>query len=94
MLGFICAVIAGFGAKYVQDPLVRPLARALHGKIAIEESEFPLVGFILTMLLAGIAANLMQSGSAFWMILGGALGYFAIRIVGAAKAVIDGRGAA
>lgn len=89
MLGFICAVIAGFAAPYVEEPLVQPLARALRGKIDIEPSETRLVGFILTMLIAGIAAELLNSGSAFWVILGGALGYFALRIVAAVKALID-----
>ena len=89
MLGFICAVIAGFGAHYVDEPLVRPLTRALQGKIDIEPSETRLVGFILTMLIAGVAAELLDSGSAFWIILGGSLGYFALRIVAAVKAVID-----
>ena len=89
MLGFICAVIAGFGAQYVDEPLVRPLVRALQGKIDIEPAETRLVGFILTMLLAGIAAEVLRSGTAFWMILGGALGYFALRIVAAVKGLID-----
>ena len=89
MLGFICAVIAGFSAHYIDEPLVRPLVRALQGKIDVEAGEVRLVAFIITMLLAGVAAELLDSGSAFWMILGGALGYFAIRIVAAVKAWID-----
>lgn len=89
MLGFICSVIAGFSAQYLEEPLVRPLVRALQGKIAIEAGETRLVAFIAAMLIAGVAAELLHSGSAFWIILGGALGYFAIRIVAAVKAVID-----
>lgn len=89
MLGFICAVIAGFAAHYVEEPLVRPLARALQGKIDIEPAETRLVGFIITMLIAGVVAELLRNGSAFWVILGGALGYFALRIIAAVKSLVD-----
>ena len=71
MLGIICAVIAGFAAKYVEEPLARPLATALRGKIDIEPGEMRLVSFILVMLIAGIAAELLHSGSAFWIMVGG-----------------------
>ena len=40
---------------------------------------------------AGVIASLLDSGSAFWMILGGALGYFATRLVAAARAAMDAR---
>lgn len=93
MLGFICAVIAGFAAKYADDPLTRPLVRAAQGKIEIEPGEVRLVSFIIAMLVAGIAAELLRSGSTFWLIVGGALGYFAMRLVNLVKTAIDGRGA-
>jgi hypothetical protein len=92
MLGFICAVIAGFGAKYLDEPLTQPLIRAVQGKIDIEPAEVRVVSFIAAMLIAGIAAELLHSGSMFWLILGGALGYFALRLVSAVKGMIDARG--
>ena len=92
MLGFICAVIAGFAAKYADEPLTRPLVRAAQGKVEIEPGEVRLVSFIIAMLLAGIAAELLDSGSMFWLILGGALGYFALRLVNAVKAMLEARG--
>lgn len=92
MLGFICAVIAGFAAKYADEPLTRPLVRAAQGKVEIEPGEVRLVSFIIAMLLAGIAAELLHSGSMFWLILGGALGYFALRLVNAVKVMLEARG--
>jgi len=50
-----------------------------------------LLSFILVMLIAGIVAELLDSGSAFWIILGGALGYFALRLVAAAQAFLEQR---
>jgi hypothetical protein len=93
MLGFIIAVVAGFLAKYADEPLVRPLVGLLHGKIEIEPGETRLIGFMIVMLLAGVGAELLHSGSTFWLILGGVLGYFATRLLAAVKSAIDGRGA-
>jgi hypothetical protein len=94
MLGFVCAVVAGFAAKYIDEPLTQPLLRAVQGKIEVEAGELRLVSFILAMLIAGVVAELLHSGSTFWLILGGALGYFATRLVAMVKAAIDGRGSA
>ena len=49
------------------------------------------LAFIVAMLAAGVIGSLLDSGSAFWMILGGALGYFATRLVAAARAAMDAR---
>ena len=93
MLGFIVAVVAGFLARYVEVPVVQPLVRALEGRIAIEPGEVRLLCFMVVMLLAGIAAELLHSGSTFWLILGGIIGYFATRLVDAARTAIDSRNA-
>lgn len=91
MLGFIIAVIAGFAAKYIEDPVALPLVRALQGKIDIEAGEVRLLAFMITMLVAAIAADLLGSGGSVWLISGGVLGYFALRIVALIKSAIDGR---
>ena len=91
MLGFIIAVVAGFLTKYAEEPLARPLVRLLQGKIEIEPGETRLIAFMIVMLLAGVGADLLDSGSAFWLMLGGVLGYFATRVLTAIKSAIDGR---
>jgi len=91
MLGFIIAVVAGFLTPYAEAPLARPLARALEGRISLEPAEVRLIAFMLVMLLAGVAATLLASGSVFWVIFGGILGYFVIRIVTLLRDQIDKR---
>ena len=91
MFGFIVAVIAGFLTPYAEAPLARPLAKAMGSQIALEPGEVRLLSFIIVMLLAGVASELLHSGSSFWVILGGALGYFLLRIVAMIKGAIDGR---
>jgi len=91
MLGFIVAAIAGFVTPQLEAPVARPAARFLEKHITLEASETRLIAFIVAMLAAGVVANLLGSGSVFWMILGGALGYFATRLVAAARAAMDAR---
>jgi hypothetical protein len=91
MLGFVIAVIAGFLTPYAEAPIARPLAGALERWITLEPGELRLVAFALMLLAAGLVSALLNSGSAFWLILGGTLGYFAMRIVAAVREVIDNR---
>lgn len=91
MLGFIAAVVAGFATPYLQDSAARPLAEALRPAIALDPGELRLVAFMLAMLLAGVAASLLGSGTPFWVMAGGVLGYFGPRLVAAAKDGMDGR---
>ncbi|MCO4846386.1 MAG: hypothetical protein KC448_00235 [Yoonia sp.] len=91
MLGFIVAAIAGFATPQLEAPIARPLARFAEKYITLEASETRLIAFIVAMLAAGVIGSLLDSGSAFWMILGGALGYFATRLVAAARAAMDAR---
>ena len=91
MLGFILGVVAGWLAPVAEEPLARPLARALAPRITVAESEMRAVAFIIVMLLAGLLAEAVDSESAFWVILGGAIGFFGTRIVTALRAVIDGK---
>lgn len=91
MWGFIVAVVAGLLTTAAEEPLARPAARALARVVQVEPGEMRLFAFVLVMLIAGIAAELLDSGSAFWVILGGALGYFGTRIAQFVKAQVDGR---
>lgn len=91
MLGFITAIIAGFLTPYAETPLAKPVAALLGGRLRLEPGELRVLAFILVMLLAGIASNLLNSGSTFWVILGGGLGYFGTRLVAAAQDMMDKR---
>ncbi|MEO0931149.1 MAG: hypothetical protein AAFY14_10960 [Pseudomonadota bacterium] len=94
MLGFIIAVAAGFFTPLIGGPLVDPLVKALGNHITIEADERPLVAFMLALLIAGTASAVLASGTPFWIILGGILGYFGSRIFDAAKKVMAERNAA
>lgn len=85
MFSFILALAAGYLAPQAEGPLARPVMAALKGWIRIKEEEVGLLSFILVMLLAGIGAELLDSGSTFWVILGGALGYFGPRLIEAGR---------
>lgn len=91
MLAFLIALLAGFLTPHAEAPLARPLAALMGDKLTLEPGETRVLSFILVMLLAGIAAELLDSGSTFWVILGGGLGYFALRLVAAAQTVLDQR---
>ena len=91
MLGFVTALIAGFVTPHIEVPLIRPLVRRIAPHLRIEEAEVRRVSFALRMLIAGLIAALLDSGTAFWVILGGVIGYFALRLVEAARQLLDQR---
>ena len=93
MLGFLIAAAAGYLTPQITDSLADPVIKAVGGFITVEPAEKRLVGFMLAMLAAGIAAVLLHSGTPFWIILGGVLGYFGRRIVAAAQKLINDRSA-
>jgi hypothetical protein len=91
MWGFIIAVIAGFATPYVETPLAVPLARLTEKFVRVDQAELRMVAFAIVMLIAGVAAELLHSGSAFWVILGGVIGVFAARIVASLKEIVENR---
>lgn len=93
MLGFLIAAAAGYLTPQIADSLADPVIKAVARHITIEPGERRLVGFMLAMLAAGTAAVLLHSGTPFWVILGGVLGYFGTRIVAAVQKLINDRGA-
>lgn len=91
MLGFIVAVVAGFLTPQLEGPVVNPLVKALEGHIKVEPTEARLMAFMVAMIVAAIVAALISSGTAFWIVLGGVLGYFGTRIVEVVKKQVDAR---
>lgn len=89
MFGFLLAIGAGFVTPQLDKPVAEPLLKAVSGWIDTTEVEVRLVAFMIAMLAAGVASNLLNSGATFWVILGGVLGYFLTRIIAAAKTAID-----
>ncbi len=91
MFGFIVALAAGFITPTVEEPLAKPLARAMAPHIVVEPGEMRVLAFMLMMIAAGIVASVFGTGSALGLAVGGALGYFAARIVDAIRKAMDGR---
>lgn len=91
MLGFIIAAIAGFLTPQLEGPVGAPIVKAMEGHIPVDPVEKRLIAFMIAMLIAGIAAALLNSGTPFWVILGGILGYFGTRLFEAGKKAVDER---
>ena len=91
MLGFIIAAVAGFLAPQLEGPVANPIVKAMQDHIKVEPAETRLIAFMVAMLVAGIAAALLNSGTPFWIILGGVLGYFGTRLFEAGKKAMDAR---
>lgn len=91
MLGFLAAIVAGFVTPQLDSPVAGPLARILGKYMTIEAAETRLLSFMVAMLAAGVVAVLLDSGSTFWVMIGGVIGYFATRIVAAAREAMDAR---
>lgn len=91
MWGFILAVIGGLLVPQAEEPLARPIAKAISPAVRVEPSEIRLLAFIIVMLIVGIVATLFESGSAFWVMAGGAVGLFGQRIYTFVKAQFDNR---
>lgn len=91
MLGFLIAIAAGFVTPQLDTPVSGPLQKMLGKFLTFEAAETRLLSFMVAMLVAGVASVLLASGSTFWIILGGMIGYFATRIVAAAREAMDAR---
>ena len=90
MWGFIIAIGLGFLTPQIET-LIAPLLKGITAHIPIVDTEKRLVAFIVAMLAAGIASAILYSGTAFWIMAGGTLGYFGTRIVAAIKKLIEER---
>jgi hypothetical protein len=91
MIGFIIAVIAGLLTPQAEAAIARPLAKALPQPLAIETGEMRALAFIVVMLIAAVLAQILDSGSVLGVMVGGALGFFGLRIFAMIKSAIDGK---
>lgn len=91
MLGFLVSIAAGFVTPHLDGPVAGPLAKLMAPVVEVDPAETRLLSFMVAMIGAGVLANLLNSGSTFWVILGGVIGYFATRLVAAAKTAMDQR---
>ncbi|WP_439155567.1 hypothetical protein [Yoonia sp.] len=89
MLGFLIAAAAGYLTPQITESLADPVIKAVSRHITIKPAERPVVGFLIAMLAAGVAADLLHSGSPFWVIAGGALGYFGTRLANRIQKLIN-----
>lgn len=91
MLGFVVAIGAGLLTPYLTDPLARPLAKALRVYMPVKDGELILLSFMLAMLGAAMLGQMLSSGTPFWIVAGGSIGYFGKRIIAAVQAVAEKR---
>ena len=91
MLGFIVAIVVGFFVPQLEGPAARPLAAFMGKYMTLEAAETRLLAFIVGLLIAGVVSSLLDSGAAFWIVIGVTLGYFGTRIVDAGRAAMEAR---
>lgn len=92
MWGFIVAVIGGLVVAPAEDALAKPVAKFISPVVKVEPGEMRALSFALVMLIVGIIAALIHSGTAFWVILGGVLGLFGQRLYVWGRGLIDKQG--
>lgn len=91
MIGIVIAFGAGYIAMRLDDPVSRPLAKAVSPFVKVNDGEIRLVSFIIALLGAAVLVQATDNVSPFWLILAGSLGYFGARIYAAAKLAWENR---
>ena len=82
IFGIILGAICGFGAVYV----VAPLKELVGSRVELSEQESGILAFGAVLLAAAIVGAIVAGGvGAFWLVLGGLLGVFGLRIIEFAK---------
>lgn len=93
MLGFLIALGAGFLTPMIEGPVARPLARAMGQTIEVSDAELRALSFMVAMIVAGLLCAVFSTGSPLGLAVGGALGYFGVRLVRWLERIIKGTGA-
>ncbi|MCF2872171.1 hypothetical protein L0664_13930 [Octadecabacter sp. G9-8] len=91
MFGFLIAVAAGAATPMLEGPLARPLAQAMGDNVEIADGELRTLSFMIAMIIAGILCALFSSGSALGLAVGGALGYFGMRLLRWLQRIVEGK---
>ncbi|WP_322893512.1 MULTISPECIES: hypothetical protein [unclassified Yoonia] len=86
MLGFLIAAVAGYFTPQIESAVGAKLTKALAPHITLAPGETRLLAFMVAVIGAGIAAELLDSDNPFWVALGASLGYFGPRIIAAIRA--------
>lgn len=81
MLGFLIAVAAGAATPFLEGPVARPVARALGAQIKITEPELRTLAYIIALIGAALICAVLNVGSMLGLVVGGALGYFGLRLL-------------
>jgi len=85
-MSFILAAIAGFVTPMVEGTVSGMLQKLQSKDIQIEDGEYRTLTFALLLLGVAVLANITGvSANAFWLLVGGILGLFAMRIIAAVK---------
>ena len=92
MAGFIFAFLAGFLTQHVEAALAQPLARMMSRHMPIEAGETRLLALLVALGGAGVLCALFDTGSPLGVVIGGGLGYFALRLLAAAQRALESRG--
>lgn len=91
MWGFIVAIIGGLLVAPAEDLLAKPVARILAPVVKVEDAEMRALSLAIVLLIVGIIAAVIDSGSPFWVILGAILGLFGQRLYAWGRGAIEKR---
>lgn len=91
MWGFIVAIIGGLVVAPAEDLLAKPVARLIAPVAKVEDSEMRALSLAIVLLIVGIIAELIHSGTPFWVILGAILGLFGQRLYTWTRGAIEKR---
>jgi len=88
IVSFIMGLIFGVGSGGFEKIVGEPIRKHL----SLSDSELAILSFAGLMLVASIVVSAMSvDSSAFWLVLGGAIGAFAIRAVLFGKTKVEAR---
>ena len=75
-VSFVSGLVFGIGSGFFEKSIGAPLRK----QFELSDSELSIVSFVGLMLMAAIVvAAIRANSSAFWLVLGGGIGAFAIR---------------
>lgn len=87
-MSFVAGLVFGIGSGMFEKTIAGPLRR----KMEFSDSEISILSFAGLMIVAAIIVSAMNfDSSAFWLVLGGAIGAFGIRSFGFGKAKMEER---